>query len=94
MALPNIKDQARINPPFASIVVGRSPMIRWHDTYSGARRSALSYGNTRRGDEEKGEERWAEYAAKDVGIATLEEDGTVSYVDQWKPGQKIERSRR
>lgn len=90
MALPNIKDQVRINPPFASVVIGRTPMIRWHDTYSGARRSALGYQNTRSGDPEKGEERWDSYAKREVATATVLPNGDVEYVEKWPVGTKIE----
>lgn len=94
MTLPNITDQVRLSPPFASVVPGRTPVVRWHDTYGGARRSALTYTNTRSGDPEKGEERYAEYAKIEVGIATIRPDGKVEYVDQWAPGQMVERRRR
>lgn len=88
MALPNIKDQVRINPPFASVVVGRSPVIRWHDTYSGARRSALN--DTRYGDETReGENRWDRFAKADTGVATVKSNGDLEYVEQWPAGSKI-----
>lgn len=91
MTLPNIKDQARINPPHASVVVGRTPMIRWHDNYNGARRSALGYGNTRYGrDEVESEDRHHQYAKTDIGVGVLKPDGSVEYVEQWKPDQRIE----
>jgi hypothetical protein len=94
MTLPNITDQVRINPPFASVVSGRTPLLRWHDTYNGARRSALGYNNTRQGSPDKGEERYAEYVTRDVGIAVVTPTGSVEYVDTWAPGQMIERKRR
>lgn len=90
-SLPNVKDYARIHPPYASIVLGRDPLVRWHSTRNGALRSALGWSNTRFGDPDKGEERWSSFATRHVAIAVLEPDGTLTIVQEWAPGQEIVR---
>ena len=92
MTLPNITDQVRISPPFASVVVGRSPMIQWHNTRAGARRSALDkvrYGDPDRPDET----RWDRFAHTDIGIATVAPNGAMVYVEEYPKGSKIKWSR-
>ena len=90
MALPNVTDLVRINPPYASIVVGRTPLVQWHATKSGARRAALSYNNTRSGDPEQGESRYSRFSTKDAGVAVVSPSGDLEVIESWAPGDKIE----
>lgn len=89
MSLPNIRDYVRIHPPYASVVVGRSPLIKWHDTRNGALRSAIGFNNTCSGDPEKGQNRYSSYAINHVAIARVEPNGDLVIEREWLPGQEI-----
>jgi hypothetical protein len=91
--LPEIKDYARLNPPWASVVPGRSPVIQWHATRSGARRSAMS--STMRTERQVGEENWqTEWVASEpFGVAMITPQGNLAYVETYDVGDSASKYR-
>lgn len=92
MSLPNVTDYARLHPPYASVVEGREPVVQWHSTRGGAKRSAQANSWTLRDlPKEEGErspyKRHEWVVQNDHAVAVLEPGGALRIVEEWKKGE-------
>lgn len=91
--LPHVTDYVRISPPWASIQVGRTPLIKWHDSRGGARRSAQNgvwstpEGGTTDMDEHGHYPRWDRECTASHGVARVDPNGDLIVVESWYAGQ-------
>ena len=90
MSIPNIKDYARITPPWASIDPGRSPVIKWHASRGAAKVSAQSDAWGLRDlppdDERNSYSNHEWYAKRDHAIAVLAPNGDLVIEETWLAG--------
>lgn len=91
MTLPNVKDFARLSPPYASVVPHRQPVVKWHATQGAARTSAL-YDNTGciADDDPYSHKQEVKF---DCGVAKLLPNGDLIYVESYRPGDDPTRNR-
>lgn len=81
---PEIKDYARLAPPWASVVVGREPVVKWHTTRGGAWRSAET-GSTKGVDGSW----YIRQASRPFGVARVDSCGDLVVVEQYAPGERV-----